>query len=398
MPSLLMLISRSPASWPLRRLVAFALLLASCCSLPTQAATDQDKTATQAQIKQLKTDISKLQGWLDSAKDERATLLKQLKSSETDMGQLQQQIREQEAQLKDIEAQIKALEQKKKALDTSRLEQRDIIAHQLRSAYINGQGNDRLKMLLSQNDAAEMSRLWFYQNRLQQAHRDQLFTYQNLLDQMTLVQQDLKQKKTEQNQARIGMEARQRELAKVYEQRGTTLAALNKKMDRESDRLEGLQTDQHRLNTVLAQIEASLRAAKLSQSSGAFAALKGKLSKPLDGPILSRFGRGGDYVSNDGIVIGGPTGATVKAVSSGRVVFADWLRGFGLLLIIDHGQGYMSLYGHNETLLKDTGDWVQAGDAIATLGRSGGQQESSLYFAIRHDGKATDPQPWFKNG
>ncbi|MFP8966707.1 murein hydrolase activator EnvC family protein [Pokkaliibacter sp. CJK22405] len=381
------------------RASALMLLFAlASSSFAVEAATDQDKTATQSQIRQLKQDINKLEGWLKDAKGERSDLSSELKTHEKAMGQLQQQIREQEAELKELDQQIHSLEEKKKALNEASAEQKKSIEQQVRAAYMNGQGADRLKMLLSQSSPDALARLWAYQNRLQQARHDELFAYRTSLDKLRLVQQDLNDKRAKQVKAQEGMESRQKELAKVYADRRKTLAALNKQMANRENRLSSMQGDEKRLQTMLAQIEASLRAAKLSQTQGNFPSLKGKLALPIDGPIISRFGSAEGYVRSDGIIIGGPTGATVKAVSQGRVVFADWLRGFGLLLIIDHGQGYMSLYGHNETLLKDTGDWVQAGEAIATLGRSGGQQQSNLYFAIRRNGKATDPQPWFKHG
>jgi septal ring factor EnvC (AmiA/AmiB activator) len=128
-----------------------------------------------------------------------------------------------------------------------------------------------------------------------------------------------------------------------------------------------------------------------------FAALRGKLRWPLRGRVAEKFsaGTGGGQVSQ-GVLIAAKSGSEVHAVSHGRVVFADWLRGYGLLLIVDHGDGYMSLYGYNETLLKDVGDWVDAGTVVATSGDSGGRPTPGLYFELRYKGKAVDPSYWLK--
>ena len=129
-----------------------------------------------------------------------------------------------------------------------------------------------------------------------------------------------------------------------------------------------------------------------------FGKLKGKLPWPVVGKPSNRFGRyrNGTSLRWQGLTIPSTEGNRVEAIHSGRIVFADWLRGSGLLVIIDHGDGYMSLYAHNQSLLKEIGDWVNPGDTIATVGNSGGQQRSGLYFEIRHNGKPTDPKRWCK--
>ncbi|MHB1371021.1 MAG: murein hydrolase activator EnvC family protein, partial [Pseudomonadaceae bacterium] len=130
---------------------------------------------------------------------------------------------------------------------------------------------------------------------------------------------------------------------------------------------------------------------------GPFAQAKGKLPWPVDGRLVARYGtpRGGDARTKwDGVLIGAAVGSQVRAVHGGRVVFADWLRGAGLLVILDHGNGYLTLYGHNQSLLKDAGDIVKAGEPIATVGTSGGQEAAALYFAIRQQGRPSDPAQW----
>ena len=166
-----------------------------------------------------------------------------------------------------------------------------------------------------------------------------------------------------------------------------------------------------RLHTSLThqQVEAALERAKKAgrvdpniypvDTNSAFGQLRGKLAWPVSGHLVARFGdtRAGG-VKWDGVLVATERGAPVKAVYQGRVIYADWLPGLGLLTIVDHGDGYMSLYGHNERLYKAVGERVAAGDAIASAGDSGGSSRPELYFEIRKGGKPVDPRPWFKAG
>ncbi len=156
-----------------------------------------------------------------------------------------------------------------------------------------------------------------------------------------------------------------------------------------------MKADQERLQGIIEQLQQSLEKADLDWQNTAFRSLKGKLQWPVSGRLAAGYGsRNAQGMKSEGIVISAPAGRPVAAVHHGRVVFSDWLRGFGLLIIIDHGSGYMSLYGHNQTLLKEVGDWVAAQEPIATVGDSGGLSDAGLYFAIRYKGRPYNPQPW----
>ena len=201
------------------------------------------------------------------------------------------------------------------------------------------------------------------------------------------------------------------------------LARLNGELGEGDRKLKARQQEQARLDELLKTIEATLarqareaeqrrlaasagpaasKAAGPQVSSsvpspgGTFAQARGKLPWPVDGRLLARFGtpRSDSRLKWDGVLIGAPAGTRVRAIHDGRVVFADWLRGAGLLLIVDHGGGYLSLYGHNQSLLKGAGERVRAGEAIATVGSSGGQDSPALYFAIRQQGQPSDPLRW----
>jgi septal ring factor EnvC (AmiA/AmiB activator) len=185
-------------------------------------------------------------------------------------------------------------------------------------------------------------------------------------------------------------------LQKSRKQRKTTLAQLNKELSTDAKKLKQLKLDQARLQAVLKEIEKSLNFENLVKDDKSFRELKGKLPWPLKGRVSQNFGTVRNNIRYDGIWIKASEATAVKAVHHGRVVFSDWLRGYGLVLIVDHGSGYMSLYGYNQSLLLDTGDWVSAGDTIATVGNSGGRSDNGLYFAVRYKGKASNPRRWLK--
>jgi murein hydrolase activator len=176
------------------------------------------------------------------------------------------------------------------------------------------------------------------------------------------------------------------------------LANLEAESHTRAQNLEKLRSQQAGLEKLLRQLREAMEKYPID-SNDAFAHLRGKLAWPVSGHVIARFGetRAGG-VKWDGVLVATERGAPVRAIYQGRVIYADWLPGLGLLTIVDHGDGYMSLYGHNERLYKAVGDRVSAGDAIASAGDSGGSAKPELYFEIRKAGKPVDPRPWFKGG
>ena len=166
----------------------------------------------------------------------------------------------------------------------------------------------------------------------------------------------------------------------------------------DEDELKRLQEDQQRLQALLKQVEVAVAKIKLPSDATPFKNMKKKLPRPVNGSYDKRFGKRhkGGQLQWEGDAFYAPIGTTVTSVHYGRVVFADWFRGKGFLMIIDHGDGYMSLYAHNQSLLRDEGDWISQGEAIATLGNTGGLDHAELYFEIRHHGKPQNPKYWLK--
>ncbi|MGA4323158.1 murein hydrolase activator EnvC family protein [Ectopseudomonas hydrolytica] len=406
-----------------------ALFLLS--SLIAPAFADQ-RADTQRQLEAARQDVAELKKMLEKLQQEKSGVQQQLKKTETEMGTLEGQVKELQRELKSSEQEIQRLDQEKKKLQSARTEQQRLIAIQARAAYQSGR-QEYVKLLLNQQNPEKFSRTLTYYDYLSQARLEQLSAFNETLRQLANVEQEIVTHQTQLQVQKASLDERHAKLAEARKERQQALAKLNSEFSNRDQRLKARQQEQAELGRVLKTIEETLarqareaeearkRALAAQQaeqarpgsqqpsqpsgplvSSGAvyggpFASARGKLPWPVDGRLVARYGtpRGGDARTKwDGVLIGAPAGSQVRAVHGGRVVFADWLRGAGLLVILDHGNGYLSLYGHNQSLLKNAGDLVKAGEPIATVGSSGGQDSSALYFAIRQNGRPSDPAQW----
>ncbi|BBT38039.1 murein hydrolase activator EnvC family protein [Pseudomonas putida] len=421
---------------------ALILLALSCLLSPAFA---DERAQTQQQLEATRQDIAELKKMLGKLQEEKSGVQKDLKSTETEIGDLEKQVEALQQELKKTEGELERLDTEKKKLQSARVEQQRLIAIQARSAYQSGR-EEYLKLLLNQQNPEKFARTLTYYDYLSKARLEQLRTFNETLRQLANVEQDISRQQAQLLAQRGNLDSRRQELEAVRNERRQVLAKLNTDMQARDQKLQSRQQDQAELTKVLKTIEETLvrqareaeearKKALLAQQQaeeqrrqqqalaaneeeapkkvrttlgplvssegasygGAFSAARGKLPWPVNGRLLARFGdaRGGDDRAKwDGVMIGANPGTQVRAVHGGRVVFADWLRGAGLLVILDHGNGYLSLYGHNQSLLKRAGDIVKAGEAISTVGDSGGQDSSGLYFAIRQQGRPTDPSQW----
>ncbi|USR39489.1 murein hydrolase activator EnvC [Ectopseudomonas hydrolytica] len=403
-----------------------ALLLLS--SLIAPALADQ-RADTQRQLEAARQDVAELKKMLEKLQQEKSGVQQQLKKTETEMGTLEGQVKELQRELKSSEQEIQRLDQEKKKLQSARTEQQRLIAIQARAAYQSGR-QEYVKLLLNQQNPEKFSRTLTYYDYLSQARLEQLSAFNETLRQLANVEQEIVTHQTQLQVQKASLDERHAKLAEARKERQQALAKLNSEFSNRDQRLKARQQEQAELGRVLKTIEETLarqareaeearkRALAAQQAEqarpgsqqpsgplvssgtvygGPFASARGKLPWPVDGRLVARYGtpRGGDARTKwDGVLIGAPAGSQVRAVHGGRVVFADWLRGAGLLVILDHGNGYLSLYGHNQSLLKNAGDLVKAGEPIATVGSSGGQDSSALYFAIRQNGRPSDPAQW----
>jgi septal ring factor EnvC (AmiA/AmiB activator) len=373
----------------LMRLIT-CIILSLCFASALQAA---DSKATQAQINQLKKEISTLQKTVVQREVEANQLDRALRSSELEISRLSGEIRALDKQLAELGHHAGTLEEKRDRIRLELDKRAVLIEQQLRAQYKQGRQN-WLQVLLTQRSPEELSRMMRYFSSVNRELAGQLQTFRQQLDELNTTETELTdtEQKIVDRRSRLKLEHSALEQSRA--QRERALAAIKQGLKNDQQRLSQLETDRKRLEKVLEQVQRSIDKAALARDGRAFSELKGKLGWPLQGKIKRSFGSVQDNIRYDGIWIAGGNGAPVAAAHHGRVVFSDWLRGYGLVMIIDHGGNYLTLYGYNETLQREVGDWVSAGETIATVGTSGGRSASGLYFAIRYKGKATDPKGW----
>lgn len=384
----------------------------------TDAAKNRELHEVQSKIQQVGADVRVLAA-------EKSEQLEQLRKLEKHFGELinavnliKSQIAQQERVLQEVRNQIAAT-------------QRDIRTHQrglegLIKAVAAIGDKDNLKIVLNPSDPSLSSRMSVYYDYIGKARLKKLQAIQE--DFQTLRQLEA-QKDTEAQLLQVSLDKKQREtdaLQALKNQRENLLAQINSNVASKTEQLQRLVHDEKKLESLLASLPKTddnvlhksppaVESARPVQhstpnledtakkpepivhetvSNQSFESLKGQLPWPVQGAIAERFGSKRFEVTWDGVVINGREGADVRAVASGRVVYADWFRGYGLMVIIDHGKGYLSLYAFNQNISKNVGAHVKAGDTIASVGRSGGRSQAALYFGIRSKGRPVNPEHW----
>ncbi len=360
-------------------------------------------------------DLNKVESDINDVKQAMQKLSQQKDTLQSLLAEIEKHYGETAASLKTLQTQI---EQKRQSLDKiwrdMDVYQKEIdtlskeLSVQIRAAYVIGK-KEKLKLLLNQQDPALSSRMMVYFNYLNKERLKKLVDLETAirrLDQLDkqkhaeteLLEQDLKRKKSEQAV-----------LDEARKQRNELLAQIGNDYSSSEQKLSQLQDSEIRLRSLMASLpvteeELAVDAEQgkvlspslenFSEPSAQFSTLRGKLPWPVSGKVVQKFGSertGGKW---DGVLINASEGMEIKAVTGGKVVYAEWMRGYGLLTIIDHGQGYMTLYAFNQSLYKRAGDLVRAGDVIASVGESGGRSQSGLYFGIRQKGVPIDPLEW----
>lgn len=389
--------------------------VANCCNA--------DYLGASKELSEVQSDINTVRSNLDQLKQQKGTV-------NTQLAEIEKRLGESISSLRNLEAKI---HQKNQKLDAIRLEmqgyqdalaiQHKELAGQVKAAYAMGQ-REKLKLLLNQQDLALSSRMIAYYNYLNAARLEKLTALQKSLaqldvldkqeqDQAALLAEDVQKKKSEQV-----------ELAAVRKQRNELLLQLNSDFTSNEQQLIRLKEGENKLKSLMASwqdaevdgvsdqgnaenadddlpninpendgADVKVGFPKLGQS---FSGLKGKLPWPAKGRFVEKFGSDDENAISDGVLINAKEGTEIRAVTGGKVVYAEWLRGYGLLTIINHGDGYMTLYAFNQSLYKHVGDSVEAGEVIASVGQSGGRSQSGLYFAIRKNGRPIDPFQWVK--
>ena len=358
----------------------------------------EDLKEKSAQLDSVRGKIEDVKSSMGKARLETKTLQAELKKNETSAGSIALNIREIEKQLQQRSKSLDELQAKKSSHEKVLAEQKLALAQQIRSAYMVGK-NDYTKLLLNQEDPARMGRVLAYYDYHNQTRARQIHSVNTEIE--TIIQ--LENNINRENNALLNLKqtqlAKNKEVDESRKTRNVILTKLLDQLEKQGLELQALQQQEQETKSLLEKLGKNQGSVAVFEDIPPFNSLKGKLDWPVQGKLITRFdsNKQGGQLKWQGVIIDAEIGADVQAVSGGQVIFADWFRNLGLLIIIDHGGSYMSLYGYNQSLLKKTGDWVLPGEVIALAGDSGGQLRSGVYFEIRNNGSPENPAKWCRN-
>ena len=370
--------------------VILAFLL--CFTATSEAA---DEQATRKRLQQLIQQIEEITRAQLRDEERRGDLQRALRESETEMARVQTRMDDVEVDISKTSRHLDSLGKRREALLDQRDTQRQQVARDLRRAWqLGNQGH--IKLLLNQESPQVLARVSTYYSYVTRARQARIDEFRATIDALSDVVLEVLEARRRLNDSREELQERRQTLSRARKERQQTLARIADDMRARGASLAKLEKDRAELESLLEEIEAAVKDLQIPENVQPFAERRGAMSWPVSGRRSNSFGRPrnqGKMVWH-GINIETEAGRAVQAIHHGRVVYADWLRGSGLLMVIDHGDDYMSLYAHNETLLREVGEWVNAGARIGTVGDSGGRETPGLYFEIRHRGKPVDPAAW----
>jgi len=356
-----------------------------------------DARQARAQLQALRDQIARIARQVSRGQAERDRLTRQLRATEESVGKAQAALDGLRQQREAGAAQRAQLEAQKRQLETDLADNRSVLAGQLRAAYLIGR-EEPLKLLLNQGDPARAGRMFVYYSYFGRARALKIQAIEADLQHLGQLDGQLQAQDAKLAGLQQAQQAQVAALQQARSQRMQVLASISAQTQSRTERLARLRRQRSDLESLLAQLRratASMPPEDLGHSP--FAKLRGRLPRPVAGTIIEGYGQvraGG--LKWQGDLFATQRDAPVRAVSRGRVVYADWLAGLGLLIIIDHGDGYMSLYGHNDRLYESVGQQVTAGQIIAQAGDSGGSARPELYFEIRREGEPLDPRQWLR--
>lgn len=375
---------------------ALLVVLALILPLPGNAAEgNSEAEQTRAQLEQLKGDIKEISRQISSEKSRKNSLQSQLREAELTLGALQKDIASNKRELDKSRQRLAELKARQGELRTSRDEQQALVARELRAAYQMGQ-QGQLKVLLNQEDPNTLARAIAYYRYFYQARNQHIEKYREILAELSELEPGIASATAELEDRGKSLAQQQTNLARAKATREVAVNKLLASIADKDGKLKQMERDQLQLEQLLEAIEQAVVNLKMPENYKAFSDAKGTMPWPISGRASHRFGnsRNAGKMRWLGVTIPAKAGTRVAAIHHGRVVYADWLRGSGLLIIIDHGDDYMSLYAHNQSLLRDVGEWVSAGTDISTVGSTGGKDRAALYFEVRYKGKPTNPAAW----
>lgn len=348
--------------------------------------------ANNAELKGMKQEISRQNSVLNKQKKELSGLQSSLKKHELSIANASKQARNATKELNALKLSITELKQQQSELSQQQIGQIEILKGLLINYYLTSR-NNQLSNVLNGDDVIKIDRMTQYAQRLSEARVGAISQLEFTTIQLEEKEASLLKQQQRQSELLAQYTKEKQTLQASQNKRKKTVSSIKNRISSENGYLDELQQNEKRLKVAIAKAKA-----KNNVPMDGIARQKGRLPWPIDNPkTLHSFGtKQTGQLTWKGMVLASQYGAPVKAIDSGKVVFADWLRGYGLMLLIDHGKGDMTLYGYNQSLMKKEGDKVRAGETIAVVGDSGGQDRPSLYFEIRRNSKAQNPRSWLK--
>lgn len=400
-------------------LLSAVLSLSLLAVVAAPAAQAQGSREAQRKLDKINRELKGVAAERRKLEGQRGAASRELRQVDEKVGASARALHDTEVRLAQQQAALVELQHKRDALQATLATQRAQLAQLLRAAYAVGD-NAPLKLMLSQDSVAEANRVLAWHGYLQRARARRIADLDAQLAELQRVEREIGERQAALDAAHAKQQSQLAQLERDRRARAKAVARLDQRYQDRSAREKALGQDARALKKLLAQLRAAAAKAAAERRDAAErerarAAAGGKpapppvavartapiqvggLGWPLSGALLA--GYGGtlpDGNRSTGVLIGAPAGTPVRAVADGTVVFSEWMTGYGMILIIDHGNGYMSLYAHNDALLKNPGDRVKRGDPVASVGKSGGQDRPNLYFELRHDGKPVDPKAWLQ--
>lgn len=366
--------------------LAWGILFCIAPSFSLYADNDNKKLEqVQAKIKQQRVSIEK-------SLAEKNDLEALFKSTELKVAEIALSVRKTNNELTSVNSKIKELEKEQKQLLKEKKKQQALLSELVRTAYLSGK-HDYAKLLLNQDDPAKLERLITYYKSLNEARVKELDAIQKVLNRLVQIEQELSTQHSQLLELKDEQQQQKQQLAKSQSTRKSALRKLNASIKSNKGQLKRLEQSETRLTNAIAQAQRDAKVAP--ENLAGLYYLKKKLKWPTTGRLSKKFGqRRSGALRWKGVLMSANLGNRVNAIAEGIVLYADWLKGFGWVTVIDHGKGYMSLYGHNQALLKSVGDYVEKNEPVALVGQSGGQSSPGLYFEIRYKGKTVNPARW----
>lgn len=364
-------------------------------SLSVQEYSADDKASTEAEIAAVQKELTERLAAIEERSQTLNSTERELRDLEIKTADIAGALRKTQTKLASVDDAIAESEQRRSELQAQQKQQMTLLEDQLVSAYMNGD-NDFLKMLLNQQDPGQFERMLSYYQYLNSARVAEIEAIRRTQAEITELTETLNAQRDRLAQLQQQQQQQRVQLEKQQHRQEQKLAELQQQQRKDRSRVDQLKQSREQLEQVLAAIETALAQQQDIRLVG-LKAIKNQLRWPTEGKVNRLFGqRREGPVEWKGVLIDGRNGQPIHSIADGRVVYADWLRGFGLVVVIDHGKSYMSLYGHNQTITKSVGDKVHKGEEIALMGQSGSRNNAALYFEIRYQGRPQNPTHWIR--